>query len=114
MKMVVAIVHPEDAGALVDALTDKDFRVTRLHSQGGFLKQSHATILAGVEEAQVDDVIATIRETCHARSQFINPMPRSDVRWGDRVRLGCREVRANLGTSFTVDKALTVWEVMFG
>src|SRR5438477_10758351 len=75
MKLVVAIVHPEDAGALVDALTDKDFRVTRLHSQGGFLKQSHATILAGVEEAQVDDVIATIRETCHARSQFINPMP---------------------------------------
>src|SRR5438874_2682183 len=67
MKMVVAIVHPEDAGALVDALTDKDFRVTRLHSQGGFLKQSHATILAGVEEAQVDDVIATIRETCRAR-----------------------------------------------
>src|SRR5712691_10883834 len=75
MKMVVAIVHPEDAGALVDALTDKDYRVTRLHSQGGFLKQSHATILAGVEEAQVDDVLATIRETCHARSQFINPMP---------------------------------------
>ena len=75
MKLVVAIVHPEDAGALVDALTDKEFRVTRLHSQGGFLKQSHATILAGVEEAQVDDVIATIRETCHARSQFINPMP---------------------------------------
>ena len=37
MKLVVAIVHPEDAGALVDALTDKDFRVTRLHSQGGFL-----------------------------------------------------------------------------
>src|SRR5216117_2453194 len=75
MKLVVAIVHPEDAGALVDALTDKEFRVTRLHSQGGFLKQSHATILAGVEEAQVDDVLATIRETCHARSQFINPMP---------------------------------------
>ena len=48
MKLVIAIVHPEDAGALVDALTDKDYRVTRLHSQGGFLKQSHATILAGV------------------------------------------------------------------
>jgi len=75
MKLVVAIVHPEDAGALVDALTDKDFRVTRLHSQGGFLKQSHATILAGVEEAQVDDVISTIRETCHARTQHISPMP---------------------------------------
>ncbi len=75
MKLVVAIVHPEDAGALVDALTDKDYRVTRLQSQGGFLKQSNASILVGVEEAQVNDVLAIIRETCHARSQYINPMP---------------------------------------
>jgi uncharacterized protein YaaQ len=75
VKLVVAIVHPEDAGALVDALTDKEYRVTRLNSQGGFLKTSNASILVGVEEAQVDDVIATIRETCHARSQHISPMP---------------------------------------
>src|SRR2546423_5697616 len=75
MKMVIAIVHPEDAGALVDALTDKDFRVTRLHSQGGFLKQSHATILAGVEEEKVVDEPATIGETCHARGKSINPIP---------------------------------------
>jgi uncharacterized protein YaaQ len=75
MKMVVAIVHPEDAGALVDALTDKEYRVTRLHSQGGFLKQNNASILVGVEEAQVDDVLQTIRDTCHARTQHISPMP---------------------------------------
>ena len=54
MKLVVAIVHPEDAGALVDALTDKEYRVTRLHSQGGFLKTSNASIIVGVEEAQVE------------------------------------------------------------
>src|SRR5437867_12858061 len=75
MTLVAAIVHAEAAGALVVAPSDKEFRVTRLHWQGGFLKQSHARILAGGAEAQVDDVIATIRETCHARSQFINPMP---------------------------------------
>lgn len=75
MKLVIAVVHGEDAGALVDALTDKDYRVTRLHSTGGFLKQTNATVMLGVEEAQVDDVMALIRQTCHARSQFINPMP---------------------------------------
>lgn len=75
MKLVVAIVHSEDAGALVNALTDREYRVTRLISQGGFLKQNHATILVGVEEAQVEDVLATIRETCHARTQHISPMP---------------------------------------
>ncbi len=75
MKLVIAVVHSEDAGALVDALTDKDYRVTRLQSTGGFLKQSNASILVGVEETQVEDVLGVIRETCHARQQFINPMP---------------------------------------
>ena len=75
MKLVVAVVHDEDAGALVDALTDKDYRVTRLHSTGGFLKQANATVMLGVDDGQVDDVIGVIRATCHARSQYINPMP---------------------------------------
>ena len=75
MKLVIAVVHGEDAGALVDALTDKEYRVTRLQSTGGFLKQANATVMVGVEEEQVEGVLALIRETCHARSQYINPMP---------------------------------------
>ena len=75
MKLVVAIVHSEDASALVDALTDKEYRVTRLQSTGGFLKQGNASMIVGVEENQVDDILGIIRETCHARQQFINPMP---------------------------------------
>ncbi len=75
MKLVIAVVHSEDAGSLVNALTDKDYRVTRLQSSGGFLKQANATVMLGVEEPQVEDVLAVIRETCHARSQLINPMP---------------------------------------
>jgi uncharacterized protein YaaQ len=75
MKLVVTVIHDEDAGALVDALTDKDYRVTRLHSTGGFLKEANATVMLGVEDGQVEDVMGVIRETCHARSQYINPMP---------------------------------------
>ncbi len=75
MKLVITVIHDEDAGTLVDALTDKDYRVTRLHSTGGFLKQANATVMVGVEDGQVDDVLGVIRETCHARSQYINPMP---------------------------------------
>jgi len=75
MKLIVAVVHNEDAGALVDALLEKDYRATRLHSSGGFLKQSNATILVGVEEAQIDEVLAITRQTCTARTQIVNPMP---------------------------------------
>ena len=53
VKLVVAIVHNEDAGALVDALLERDFRATRLHSSGGFLKQSNATVMLGVEDDEV-------------------------------------------------------------
>ena len=75
MKLVVAIVHNEDAGALVDALLDRDFRATRLHSSGGFLKQSNATVILGVDDPQVEDVLGIVREMCHARTQVVNPMP---------------------------------------
>ncbi len=75
MKLVVAIVHNEDAGALVDALLEREYRATRLHSSGGFLKQSNATVMVGVEEPQVEEVLAIVRESCHARTQIVNPMP---------------------------------------
>ena len=75
MKLVVAIVHNEDAGALVDALLDREYRATRLQSSGGFLKQSNATIVVGVEEAQVDEVIDIVRDTCTSRTQVVNPLP---------------------------------------
>jgi len=75
VKLVVAIVHNEDAGALVDALLEREYRATRLHSSGGFLKQSNATIVVGVEEAQVDQVLAIVRENCTSRTQIVNPMP---------------------------------------
>jgi uncharacterized protein YaaQ len=75
MKLVVAIVHNEDAGVLVDALLEREYRATRLHSSGGFLKQSNATVMLGVDEEQVEDVLAIVRESCHARTQIVNPMP---------------------------------------
>jgi len=75
VRLVVAVVHNEDAGALVEALLQKDYRATRLHSSGGFLKQSNATILLGVEEDSVDEVMAIISANCKARTQVVNPMP---------------------------------------
>ena len=75
MKLVTAIVHSEDASTLVDALLEKEYRATRVNSSGGFLKQGNATILVGVEDDQVDAVLEIISASCHARKQFVNPMP---------------------------------------
>lgn len=75
MKLIIAVVNPEDAGPLVDALLERDFRATRLPSSGGFLKQTNATVMLGVEEDSVEEVMGVIREHCHARTQLVNPMP---------------------------------------
>jgi uncharacterized protein YaaQ len=75
VKLVVAIVHNEDAGALVAALLEKEFRATRLASSGGFLRQTNATVLVGVEDGQVEDVLAVVRANCVSRTQIVNPMP---------------------------------------
>jgi uncharacterized protein YaaQ len=75
MKLVTAIVHNEDASTLVDALLEKEYRATRINSSGGFLKQGNATILVGVEDDQVGAVLEIISDNCHARKQFVNPMP---------------------------------------
>jgi uncharacterized protein YaaQ len=75
VKLVVAIVHNEDAGGLVEAMLRKDFRATRLQSVGGFLKETNSTIVVGVDDGQVDAVVDLISEQCTPRTQAVNPMP---------------------------------------
>jgi uncharacterized protein YaaQ len=75
VRLVVAVVHNEDAGALVDALLEREHRATRLHSSGGFLKQSNATILVGIDDDRVEEVVDIIRANCTSRTQVVNPMP---------------------------------------
>jgi uncharacterized protein YaaQ len=75
VKLLLAIVHSEDAGALVDALLEKDYRATRLQSSGGFLRQSNATVVVGVDDDKVDEVMSIVRENCTTRTQVVNPMP---------------------------------------
>ena len=67
MKLVVAIVQDQDANNVIEELMEKDFRVTKLASTGGFLKAGNTTILSGVEDNKVDEVIKVIEENCKTR-----------------------------------------------
>ncbi len=65
MKLVVAIVQDGDAGNVIDALVQGEFRSTRINTSGGFLKRGNATILVGVEDERVPDVLRLISEQTH-------------------------------------------------
>ncbi len=67
MKLIISIVQDQDAGSLVDDLMDKNFRVTKLSSTGGFLKSGNTTLLMGVEDSDVDPVLKIIEENCKTR-----------------------------------------------
>lgn len=67
MKLVVAIVQDQDVSSLLDDLTASEFRVTKLASTGGFLKAGNTTLLIGVEDNEVDDVMEIIRGNCETR-----------------------------------------------
>lgn len=74
MKLVVAVVQAKDAETLLRALTARGFRATQINSAGGFLRESNVTLLVGVQGAYVADVLRIVRQSCHARTQFVNPL----------------------------------------
>jgi uncharacterized protein YaaQ len=67
MKLIVAIVQDQDSPSLIDDLNEKEFRVTKLASTGGFLKSGNTTLLVGVEDEQVGSVIKVIEDNCKTR-----------------------------------------------
>jgi uncharacterized protein YaaQ len=75
MKLVMSIVQSDDAANLIDDLVAQGHRITRINTAGGFLQQSNATILLGVEDPQVDEVLSVIQSNCQTRTQYINPLP---------------------------------------
>ena len=71
MKLIQAIVHNDDADAVVSALLAQGFRATRMGSTGGFLRAGNTTIVSGVEEGQVDEVLNIIKQ--HVKSRLYTP-----------------------------------------
>lgn len=62
MKLLLSILDDRSAGRVAEALVARRFGVTRINTVGGFLKRGNATLLVGVEDDQVDDAIALMRQ----------------------------------------------------
>lgn len=102
MKMLFCIVQNDDAGELVSTLTKHGYRVTRYQSHGGFLRQGNATILVGVTDDRVDDVISIVRRSCRTRTQYINPLPPM-MEPGEMYMPNPVDVQSGGATIFVVD-----------
>ncbi len=61
MKLMMAILRKKDCEPVIQALVEDDFRVTRVASTGGFLRQGNVTLLIGTDEEKVDSALVIIR-----------------------------------------------------
>lgn len=80
MKLVISIVQDQDANDLVEALTDSGYRVTKLATTGGFLKSGNTTLMMGVDDDKVDNVMDIVEQICKTRKQVVtSPTPATGV-----------------------------------
>ena len=101
MKLIFAIVNNDDAHDVTRHLSREGFSSTRMATTGGFLKMGNTTILVGVEEDRIQQVLDIIREESRSRKVI---MPAStDIRFGGTVSAIPTEVTVGGATIFVVD-----------
>jgi uncharacterized protein YaaQ len=64
MKLIITITRDEDCKSISEALIEKEYRLTRIASTGGFLRRGQTTMMIGVEDEKVEDVIKIVRGNC--------------------------------------------------
>jgi uncharacterized protein YaaQ len=84
MQMVISIVTADDAEPVTRALIAAGYRVTRMNTAGGFFRRGNVTLLVGVEQPQVDDVLRIIDANVQRRT-LANPVESGMPMYGATV-----------------------------
>lgn len=73
MKLIIAILQDKDGLSALNELNRRGFRATKLASTGGFLREGNTTIMVGVEEPDVEQVLGVLRRTSSTRQETLTP-----------------------------------------
>jgi uncharacterized protein YaaQ len=71
MKLIIGIINSDDANDLLTEISKASFQATKLSTSGGFLKMGNVTVLVGVEDDQVAQVVDIFKSCCSRRTQLI-------------------------------------------
>ena len=75
MKLLIVIINNEDSQNVLSALTENGYAATKLATSGGFLRAGNTTLMIGVDDEKVDQVISVIGDHSRKRTQMISPAP---------------------------------------
>jgi len=70
VKLIFAVVQSKDVESCADALTASGFVCTRFATQGGFLDNDNCTLMTGVDDAQVEEVLDILRRRAKRRVEM--------------------------------------------
>ena len=68
--MLITIMDDSDSGAVIETLHEAGYPFTLIDSTGGLLRRGKSTLIAGVDESDLDTVIDLINQIC---SPSVNP-----------------------------------------
>ena len=71
MKMITAIINKMDANDVSEQLTEAGFMFTKIGSTGGILSKGNVTLLIGVNDDQVTEVLDIIRKNSAQRMENV-------------------------------------------
>jgi uncharacterized protein YaaQ len=74
MKLIFAVIQGKDVENLLTALREAGYRSTQINSAGGFLRENNVTVLIGVDDLEVPDIVRIIKQNCYSRTQYVNPL----------------------------------------
>lgn len=104
VKLIIAIIHDDDAQNVTEELNLLGFSVTRLCSSGGFLRAGNTTLMCGVGEEHVNSVIEIIGKNSQTRKRTL---PRSKTTKAPNIPnlQNSEEIVIGGATIFVVDVA---------
>ena len=89
MKLVIAIINNDDSHKVLSQISRAGFYATKLSTTGGFLKAGNLTLLMGVEDEKLDDLLDRLKENCKRREEMTTALPdyASDIMTAVPVRI---------------------------
>lgn len=104
MKLMFAVIHDEDVHKAIKRLNESKFGVTKLSSSGGFLKNGNTTLMIGVDDEKVENVMQILESECAKRTEveIAAPYPPGGI---PMLNYSCTPIKVEVGgaTVFVVN-----------
>lgn len=98
-QLLFAVVQSRDLESASNALAIRGIQVTRIQSQGGFLRKRNHLLMMGIGEGRLQDALDTLERVCLERVEYKSPLDLAEPA-GEHVNI---PVRIQGASTFALD-----------